>query len=449
MKAPFLTRLKWTAYLAWHLRGQSRFAFQSLEKIERAQSKRIRRMVSYAYKYVPYYRETMDRLKLRPESFQTASDLARLPIIETSYLQRNLESVTSTEPRDLPDLEMLSSGSSGTPHKMRWNNAAIFENAAHAERERSIVASIVGRFTHYRESVIASPYASETEIQQLYRERALLPSRIMLQHQHLSILDSPETHLRQLNEFKPDIIRAYGSSIAYLFLYIEESGASFHRPKVIFYDAAELPDNIRRLISDKYGIQVLSAYQAIEAFKIGFECERHTGLHLNIDLYPVRIVDAEGVDVAHGESGDVVVSNLVNRAIVLLNYRLGDIAHMLATPCACGRTLPLLSFIDGRVDDRIMLPSGELMPPQSVRLMFTGEQTIRQYQVVQEEVDSFRVAIVGDDRPALRERLEKKFASGFGPNVRIKISFVDSIPPGASGKVRPVLSRVTSNGSAA
>ncbi|HUQ19891.1 MAG TPA: hypothetical protein VM099_09790, partial [Gemmatimonadaceae bacterium] len=345
-------------------------------------------------------------------------------------------------------LETMSSGSVGSPRTVRWNTAAIFENAAHAERERSIIASIVGRFTHYRESVIASKYASDTKIQHLYRERALLPSRVMLQHQYLFILDSPETHLRQLNEFKPDVIRGYGNSIAYLFSHIEETGASFHRPKVIFYDAAELPASIRKLITEKYGIQVLSAYQAIEAFKIGFECERHTGLHLNVDVYPVRIVDSDGADVRDGENGDVVVSNLVNRSTVLLNYRLGDIAHMLPGRCPCGRTLPLMSFIDGRVDDRIKLSSGEVIHPQTVRLLFTEEQTIWQYQVVQEESDRFHVAIVGgDDHSAVCERLMKRFQTAFGDNVRVNFSFVDSIAPSKGGKVRPILSLVTSNGS--
>ncbi len=445
MKAPLLTRIKWTAYLAWHLRGQSRFPFRSMDLIEREQAKRVRRMVAYAYKYVPYYRETMDRLKLSPENFRTAADLARLPILERDQLQRNLDSLTSTEPRDLPDFETMSGGSAGSPRTMRWNTAAIFESAGHAERERSIIAGMVGRFTHYRESVIASSYGAEENIQLLYRERAVLPSRVMLQHQRLSILDSAEKQLRQLNEFKPDVIRAYGSSIAHLFSYIEESGVSFHRPKVIFYDAADLPTSVRQLISDKYGIQVLSAYQAVEAFKIGFECERHTGLHLNVDLYPLRLVDADGVDVPRGENGDVIVSNLVNRATVLLNYRLGDIAHLLPERCRCGRTLPLLSFISGRTDDVIRLSSGEVIHPQVVRVMFSAEQTIWQYQVVQEEADSFRVAIVGgDDREGLRDRLTKRFESSFGPNVRVNFSFVDSITPSAGGKVRPVLSLVTS-----
>jgi phenylacetate-CoA ligase len=158
-------------------------------------------------------------------------------------------------------------------------------------------------------------------------------------------------------------------------------------------------------------------------------------------------VDAEGVDVPHGENGDVIVSNLVNRSTVLLNYRLGDIAHLLPERCPCGRTLPLLSFISGRTDDVIRLSSGEVIHPQVVRVMFSAEQTVWQYQVVQEEADSFRVAIVGgDDREGLRARLTKRFESSFGPNVRVNFLFVDSIAPSERGKVRPVISLMT-NGS--
>jgi hypothetical protein len=48
------------------------------------------------------------------------------------------------------------------------------------------------------------------------------------------------------------------------------------------------------LITEKFGIPVLSTYEAVEAFKIGFECHQRVGVHLNVDLYPMRIVNAQG-----------------------------------------------------------------------------------------------------------------------------------------------------------
>jgi phenylacetate-CoA ligase len=444
MKQPWLTRLMWTAYLAHHWRGQSRFPYRSPGAIQRAQTRRVRRMVAHAYRTVPYYRETMDRLGLGPNDIKNASDLARLPILERGTLQRDPEYFASTAASASPHLETSSSGSSGALCTVRWDTAAIFQNAAHSERERSIIAGLTGRFVHYRESVITTEFASDRKIQTIYSERALVPSRVRLEHQYLSLLDSPEKNARLLNDFRPDVIRSYGSYLARLFSHVHSTGMSFHRPKVVFYDADELPPAARRLITETFGIQVLSAYQAIEAFKIGFECERHLGLHLNVDLYPVRIVDGSGAELPPGENGDVVVSNLVNRATVLLNYRLGDIAHVMPEACPCGRTLPLLSFIQGRTDDWIRLSSGEMLHPQSVRTMFNAERTVWQYQVVQEETDHFRVSIVGgSNRAELCVRLRKRFAERFGANVRVDIAYVDTIQPSPGGKVRPVISITT------
>ena len=59
--------------------------------IERAQRRQLRATVAHAYEHVPYYRETMRRLGLGPADFETASDLAKLPLIEREQLQRDPE----------------------------------------------------------------------------------------------------------------------------------------------------------------------------------------------------------------------------------------------------------------------------------------------------------------------------------------------------------------------
>ncbi|MDI7277995.1 MAG: hypothetical protein QME94_18600, partial [Anaerolineae bacterium] len=60
-----ISRLYWSAYLAYHLHGQARYPFLPMERILADQARRVRATVAYAYRYVPYYRETMDRLGLR------------------------------------------------------------------------------------------------------------------------------------------------------------------------------------------------------------------------------------------------------------------------------------------------------------------------------------------------------------------------------------------------
>jgi len=258
-------------------------------------------------------------------------------------------------------------------------------------------------------------------------------------------MDPTEDNIRLINQFRPDVIQSYGSYLEILFSHLADTGEFFHRPKVITFSSDGLTDSVRRLIQEHFGIPVFSTYQANEALKLGFECERHRGLHLNVDLYPVRIVDASGQNLPIGEEGEVVVSNLVNPATVLLNYRLGDIAAFLPEACRCGRSLPMLSFIPGRCDDLITLPSGRTIHPQAVRTLFTVEDQVWQFQIVQHSTTGFRIKMVASraaDRQKLKERIAVKFFERFGSEASADISFVDSIDRTASGKSRPVISMV-------
>ena len=48
--------------------------------------------------------------------------------------------------------------------------------------------------------------------------------------------------------------------------------------------------------------------------------------------------------------GDVIVTDLLNRAMPLIRYRIGDVAALSpASRCRCGRALPRLSRVEGRV----------------------------------------------------------------------------------------------------
>ncbi|MHB0857153.1 MAG: phenylacetate--CoA ligase family protein [Anaerolineae bacterium] len=437
-----LARLRWNAYLAYHLIGQARYPFRPLETIRRDQSRRVRAMVAYAYRWVPYYRETLDRLGLTPADFRSAEDLARLPILGRDVLQRDPLYLTSTAQPVASYLGASSGGSTGAPRTVHHDAAALFQNAAHAERERSLIGDLVGRRLGYREAMLTSPESTGAKVQAFCARTGYYPSGMRIDRLHLSLQEPPETNLPRLNAFRPDVIQSYGSYLDWLFSYLDASGAPFERPRVITYSSDGLSPATRRIIMERYGIALLSTYQAVEAFKIGFECLEHRGLHLNIDLYPVRIVDARDQDVAPGQSGEVVVSNLVNRGTVLLNYRLGDIATLLPDPCTCGRTLPLLSFVEGRSDDLIETPEGRVLHPQAIRGIFTHEASVWEYQVAQKRRDYLVVSVIASttcDREALCTRLQTRFAQTLGGGASVDIVFVDAIPRTPGGKHRAVL----------
>lgn len=437
-------RLVNSGFLATASRIERSIPFRSPTQIERLQRRRLRAMVRHAYGTVPYYREEMDRLGLRPDDIRCADDLAKLPLIERDQLNRDPEVFVSTERSRDRYLKLRSGGSTGARCTVYHDPMAIIANAAHGERERSIYTRIIGRAVGYRETVIATPVGSAHEIRHFIQTHTLLPAGVRIERRFVSLLDPPDAIARQIDEFKPDLLHGFGSALEMVYGHQRAGGAGFHRPRVVTYSSDALSPAARRVIEEENGVPVFGTYQAIEALKIAFECDRHRGYHLNVDLYPVRVVDAEGRAVADGETGEVVVSNLVNRATVLLNYRIGDLAAILPEPCGCGRSLPLLSFLEGRSDDVIALPSGRVVHPQALRSTFIVETEIARYQVVQEEPARFVVAVVassGADRSGLRERIVAGLGERLVDPVTIEVAFVAAIARAPSGKIRPIISK--------
>lgn len=438
-----LTRAAWTVYAVVQAPRQRRFAFRSWKAIERAQRRRVRSAVAHAYQHVPYYRETMDRLGLGAADFAAAADLARLPLIERGQLQRDPEYFLSRARPVERYVKLATDGTTGAPVTVYHDPFALFQGAAHSERREAIVMKLAGRRFRLRRVFVGSPEGTAARTSQAFRRRSLIPAWVRYSDRHLSMEDPPARNAERISELAPDHVRGYGSYLEALFVHVHRNGAGFRAPRVVVYGADSISEPVRRLIGEELGVSVLSEYGAGEAHHIAIECEQHTGLHLNCDLYPVRIVDSEGRELPDGRPGEVVVSNLVNRGTVLLNYRLGDVAAKLPAPCPCGRSLPLLSFPQGRVDDWVQTPSGELLHAQAVRGLLLADASLLAFQVVQHSPLRFTVAAVASrdcDRHEARAGIERRFAERFGPGTSTEVSFVDSLPRTPGGKVRTVVS---------
>jgi len=437
-----LRRLYWTIFLAVNMRGQSRYPFRPRASIEADRDRAVRRMAKIAVRQVPFYRRAFAASGLRLEDIRGASDLARLPLIDANTLRDGPADFVADN-ADLPScLVLKTSGSSGQSREIPIDAAALFRNAAQGERERTMMTAAIGRRYGYREAVIVlNPSLTESStprLQRFLRENAFLPRGAAVERLYIDAAEPPQKYLPRLDEFRPEIIQAYGSSIDELFEYVTSSGALRHTPRAVYFHSDGISPRTRARLGE-LGIAVCSTYEACEALKIGFECEAHAGYHVNIDTYPVRIVDEHGHDVEPGDAGRVVISKLSNRAMVLLNYDLGDRARWLVGPCACGRTLPRLELLEGSPLKPLMLPSGRVINPSELYLVFLGEPMLREHQIVQLGPQRFRVALVipeESQRSACRERVGRAFAALFGGEAVVEVVCVDQIPLSPGGKKR-------------
>lgn len=435
------SRLGWALWLVVNSRQQARVPFRSPAAIERLQRRRLREAVAHAHRHVPYYRETMAGLNLTPDDFSTAADLARLPLLERAEVQRDPERfVSDAQPLDRY-VPLQTGGSSGMPLTVYADRFALVQRAAHGQRAVSLHRSVVRQRIGCRTLMIGhAPPGGRRPVDRLFARLGRLKGAKV---RFASVLDPIERNVDQLDRFRPHILSGPGSYLEELFAFVHAAGRQIHKPRLVRYGADAMSRSGRRLIEDSFGVPVLSVYGAYDAPALGFECLERTGFHLNVDLCPLRIIDERGKEAPDGEQGEVVVSNLVNRGTILLNYRLGDIASKSPGPCPCGRTLPLLSFDGTRKGDWLLLPSGDLAHPATVTEVLEIDRDIFSYQVTQPSGARLTIRIVPrpeGDRDAIRRRTIRGFADLLGPELAVDVEFVDGLPRTTRGKVRRVVS---------
>ena len=158
---------------------------------------------------------------------------------------------------------------------------------------------------------------------------------------------------------------------------------------------------------------------------------------MNSDHLVVETVDAAGGGV-QGAPGRVLLTDLHNYGMPMIRYENGDVAVTATRRCDCGRGLPLLERVEGRLLDIIRTPAGRILPGEFFPHLFKDLSWVREFQVIQREPAHLRVLLVlrPEGGPADLEPLRRKLAAVLGGALEIQIDTVAAIPRTASGKLR-------------
>jgi phenylacetate-CoA ligase len=317
---------------------------------------------------------------------------------------------------------------------------SLLANIAYGERERAVITRLLGRGSGYREVRLGYAGGTIDKVYDFYRDHTWIPSRPV--RLELSVTDPLARNAEAIDAFAPDILFGYGTYLHALARAAAAGTISLKRPKLAIYAAEPLSLAARREIEEALGAPVISRYTAVEAFKIAYLCERREGFHVHEDLAHLRIVDDDGRDVGDGDTGVVVLSNLVNRGTVLLNFRTTDLSRWSDERCECGRTQRLLSEIDGRVEDLLELPNGRVVHPRGVWGVLKPHPEVLGYQLVQREPARFVLKLVmatADDCARLAPQLARDMEATLGPGMAVEAERCDAVPREAGGKVRMVV----------
>jgi phenylacetate-CoA ligase len=145
-----------------------------------------------------------------------------------------------------------------------------------------------------------------------------------------------------------------------------------------------------------------------------------------------------------GEVGEVLVTDLLNEAMPFIRYKIGDMGAPLDGPCPCGRGLPRMQMVAGRVTDFIHTPDGRWLSGVAINTYLISQVPgIRQAQIVQDQCNRLRFRLVesGQGSQAAEDFLREQVPKMFGRDMRYSTEWVAQIPPEASGKIRVTISR--------
>jgi phenylacetate-CoA ligase len=451
--------------VAIHARGriERTLPFWPAPAIEAVQRRRVSRMVRHAYESVPFYRQAMEERGLRPDDFKEVADLERLPLIDAEVVQRQPSLFLARDGRDSQaDVVCYTSGtSSGVRREVFWDQAAVRGGFAQLERAWPVVLKLAGESRtqlllrdllgeHRREVVLGAfrTGAGErlvwiTRAETLARQQALRQGRSD-PYRHAQavspLLPLPEA-ARRIAELRPRIVISFGSYADHFLRHAASARAEVYLPRVWAYTGDGVSATAHQVATER-GCALWSSYNVTEVGRVGFQCERTHGHHLNVDLTPVRVIDAEGVTVAPGDSGELVVSSLRNRALVLLNYRLGDLGVMSPRRCACGRTLPLLAALHGRRSELLDIGDGRKLPSLSLEGMLRDElRSVIKTQIAQTRPGWITWRLVpheGADVAALRTVVARRTRELLGDGIDVDVELLDDIPQSPDGKLQRV-----------
>ncbi|MES2352553.1 MAG: hypothetical protein V4641_33730, partial [Pseudomonadota bacterium] len=171
-----------------------------------------------------------------------------------------------------------------------------------------------------------------------------------------------DDYLDKLRRQHPAMLFGYPSAMCVLVRHAQTRGVKLDGlgVKVVFVTAERLYDEQRSLLENAFAAPVANGYGGRDAGFLAHECPEG-GLHITAEDVIIEIVDAQGAPVAPGDSGAIVVTHLASADFPFIRYATGDVGALDTRQCPCGRGLPLLKRVEGRVTDFVVALDGTVM----------------------------------------------------------------------------------------
>jgi phenylacetate-CoA ligase len=348
-----------------------------LAKVEAEQNQQLADLVELAAARVPYYRRRWRGVDWR--SVRSAETLPALPRLDKQDL-RQTEDAFIVEGLNPKALWMeRTSGTTGTSLRVYWPPAMLPKWWALVE---VTVRNPAGVGRHIPRAMIGGrPIVRGTTTRPPYWRFNRFWRQLYLSAYHIS-RDTAAGYVAAIRDHGVEWLTGYGSAIAALAEQALETGVSALPLRAVIVSGDTLTPGMRQSIETFFQCKCFDHYGQSEGVAMAMECSSGR-MHVIPDAGILEITREDGTLCLPGEIGEIVATGLLNDAMPLVRYRLGDYAAWAKDQeCPCGVPGPIIEELEGRVDDYLVTGDGRRIGRLSTAVK--RSPTIHSAQIVQE-----------------------------------------------------------------
>jgi len=414
--------------------------YYSREQLENIQWRRLKSLWEFLWQHNTFYKKRFIDFGLTEKSLQSPGDIVTLPFLTKKEIRVHTEQILSERFFKEKLLHFKTGGSTG-----KALDIYITEECSEL---RNACARRHDRWTGWEPGEPIGAAWGNPKIPQTLKEK--LTNNLV---QPYIYLDTMAVSAQSVQEFahvwqkeNPTLLFGHAHSLYILAQYVQAAGVQGIEPKGILSTSMMLLPHERELIENVFSCKVTDRYGCEEVSLIGCECEVHDGMHINIEHLVIEFIKDDGSPASSGEPGNIVVTDLMNRAMPFVRYKVEDVGISRDEICSCGRGLPLMGKVAGRVADFLLKNDGTKVAGISIiENTLTEISGIDQMQIVQETLGLMHLNIVPGAGYSLstEETLISYFQELFPGEVDIRLHLIKEIKPELSGKFRFSICKVT------
>ncbi len=439
---PYYKRYEHAPGVFSQFREYRRHDSMSVDELQAHQMKKLRQLLLHAYRNTQHYKHVFDQAGFNPESVKSPEDLAVLPLLSQDEVRTDKQNLYAG---NLGEQDFHRSATGGTRgQKMPFHR----DNQCRAQRlALQWRSDLWAGWRPYEKVAFLWPAIQDLEPPAGWKHQI---KDHLIKRTHMFYGGRISKHsagkiFEDLHRFRPSIIRCFTSPAYRLAEFMYDSQLVLPGLKALVCTGEPLTEHQRNQIERGFGAPMFDLYASREMGTTAAECRNHHGLHIASDSVLLEIV-RDGKPVHPGESGTIVLTDLLNCAMPMIRYEIGDVGSLRRHACDCGLPYPLLRSVIGRTADGFYDQEGTYISTIALGTLIDCGPPVAQVQIIQEDLHTLTVRIGATDRvdDSVRQYYTDSLKRLMAGVSEVKFETVDQIKTGTSGKYRFTISRVPS-----